>query len=121
MVHCIEVQYISVPATQCKSLEALLQLTINQLSCGGSELKIYFVDSNLRTTQIESDSDLLSLKYISKEKIYKFKVDICKSKRHLENELNSEAVDEYLTSIYDNIAEAEVEKELKRISEEYLK
>lgn len=121
MVHCIEVQYVSVPAAQCKSLQVLLQLAAQQLSRNTQNIKLYFVDSSSRTTLMESDTDLLSLKYITKEKAYKFKVEICKSKEELENEIRSEAVDEYLASTYDSIAEAEVESELKRISEEYLK
>ncbi len=45
MVHCIEVQYISVPANQCKSFEALLQLAAIQLSKSSNDLKVYFVDA----------------------------------------------------------------------------
>jgi hypothetical protein len=89
MVHCIEVQYISVPAVQCKSLQTLLQLAANQLSINNAELKVHFVDGSQRTTLMESDSDLLSLKYISKEKSYKFKVEICKSKEQLEDEFRT--------------------------------
>lgn len=57
---------------------------------------------------------------MSKEKNYKFKVEACKSKEQIENEVRSEAVEEYLNSTYQGIIDAEVESELKRISEEYL-
>jgi ssRNA-specific RNase YbeY (16S rRNA maturation enzyme) len=93
MVHCIEVQYITVPAVQCKSLEALLELAAKQLSKSSADLKVYFVDAAQRATLMETDSDLLSLKYVSKEKNYKFKVEICKSKLQIENEMRSEAVE----------------------------
>ena len=120
MVHCIEVQYISVPAVQCKSLEALLQLAAKQLSKSNVDLKLHFVDAAQRTTLMDSDTDLLSLKYVSKEKNYKFKVEVCKSKEQIENETRSEAVEEYLANTYEGIIDAEVERELKKISKEYL-
>jgi ssRNA-specific RNase YbeY (16S rRNA maturation enzyme) len=120
MVHCIEVQYISVPAVQCKSLQALLQLAAQKLSKSTADLKLHFVDAAQRTTLMESDTDLLSLKYVTKEKNYKFKVEVCKSKEQIENEMRSEAIEEYLSSTYEGIIDAEVERELKRISQEYL-
>lgn len=89
MVHCIEVQYITLPAAHCKSLDALLQLAAQQLARAPHSLKLYFIDSKLRATIMDSDSDLLSLKYISRDKNYKFRVEICKSKQELEDQLNS--------------------------------
>lgn len=120
MVHCIQVQYISVPALQCKSLHALLQLAAHQLVKSSADLKLHYVDAAQRTTLMESDSDLLSLKYVSKDKNYKFKVEVCKSKEQIEIEVRGEAVEEYLAGAYEGIIDAEVERELKRISEEYL-
>lgn len=83
-------------------------------------MKLYFIDSALRPTLIDSDADLLSLKYVSRENHYRFKVELSKSRQQLEQELLNEEVSRYLTATYDCIAEAEVQQELKRISQDYL-
>jgi hypothetical protein len=120
MVYCIEVQNLTVSVQQCKSYQALLQLAASSCSRPASNLKLFFINSSKCATQIESDSDLLSLKYVSREKSYNFRVEIMKSKAEIEQEIQNEAVDEYLIETYENISQTEVERELKKITSDYL-
>lgn len=105
MVQCIEVRQVTLPVHQCRSYEQLLASAAEQ--CGRSlfTLKLFFVSSNGQATLIESDSDLLSLRYIARGSSYSFRVEISKSRAEVEREEQAAAIEEYLEATYEDIAE----------------
>lgn len=120
MVHCIEVRQITVPVQQCKSYEQLLGSAAEK--CGKSvfSLRLFFVNASGQATLIESDSDLLSLRYLTRGSSYSFRVEISKSRAEIEQEQQAAAIGEYLEAAYEQIAEEALQQELKQISADYL-
>lgn len=54
----------------------------------------------------------MALKYLIREGCITFKVLISKTKEEIQEEMISETVDDYLSFIYEDIAEAEFQKEI---------
>lgn len=67
-------------------------------------LKLFFINASNQATLIESDSDLLSLRYIIRGNIYNFKVEISKSKVEIEQEEERTIIGDYLEATYEEIA-----------------
>lgn len=120
MVQCIEVRQMAVPVQQCRSYEQLLASAADK--CGKSVfgLKLFFVSASNQATLIESDSDLVSLRYITRGNTYSFRVEISKSKAEVEQEQQAAAIEEYLGATYEDIAEQALQQELRQISADYL-
>lgn len=117
MMNCIEVQYTTLSAQQCKSFDSINAILNQKYSKGFSKVNLYFCGANGMETLIESDSDLIALRYMVRGNNLKFKVELCKSKEMIQQVIRQEAVSEYLQDTYDQIADDEVEKELRRISQ----
>lgn len=96
---------MAVPVQQCKSYEQLLCSAAEK--CGKSvfSLKLFFVNANNQATLIESDSDLLSIRYITRGNTYNFRVEISKSKAEIELEEERAIIGDYLEATYEEIAE----------------
>lgn len=105
MVQCIEVRQMTVPVQQCRSYEQLLASAAEK--CGRSvfSIRLFFVSTSNQATLIESDSDLVSLRYITRGNTYSFRVEISKSRAEVEQEQQAAAIEEYLETTYEDIAE----------------
>ena len=91
---------MSFPVQQCRSYEHLLASAAEQ--CGSSvfNLRLFFTSPNGQATLIESDSDLLSLRYIARGSSYSFRVEVSKSRAEVEREEQAAAIEEYLEATY---------------------
>lgn len=116
-MNCIEVQYTTLSVQQCKSFDSINAILNQKYSKDFSKINLYFCGANGMETLIESDSDLVALKYMVRGNNLRFKVELCKSREMIQQVIRKEAVSEYLQDTYDQIAEGEVEKELRRISQ----
>ena len=57
---------IQIPLEQCRSLTQALSYTASALAPRADSLKLIYIDARLNETEIESDADLISLKYLHK-------------------------------------------------------
>ncbi len=117
MMNCIEVQYITLSSQQCKSFDSINAILNQKYSNGFSKVNLYFCGSNCTETLIESESDLIALRYMVRGNNLRFKVELSKSREMIQQEIREEAVSEYLEETYNKIADEEVEQQLRRISQ----
>lgn len=106
MVACIEAHKLTLPHQECKNYKKLFRLA-SALYCRAqsSSIRIFFLHPDSSETEIETDSDLISLKYLVNNGNITFRVQVSKSKEEIEKELVSESVSDYLTNTYEDIAE----------------
>jgi hypothetical protein len=83
-------------------------------------IRLFFPHPTGADTEIESDADLLALKYMIHKEDIVFRVQISKTKQQIEKELISEVVGEYLHETYDAVAEQEFQREVNSEIDSYL-
>lgn len=112
MANCIEAKRLTLPYQEVKSYQGLLRLASAIYQKPQSNLRVFFEGAHSAETEIESEDDLMALKYMVRQGNITFKVYISKSKQDIENELIAQTVQDYLAHTYDSVAEEEFQREV---------
>ena len=79
MVKCIETHTLTLSTAHCRNYQELLSNISKVVKRDASSLQIYFLHGK-EATLIESDADVLGMKYVAKKQILNFKVQVRRSK-----------------------------------------
>lgn len=79
MVKCIETHTLTLSAAHCRNYQELLNNVSQAVKRDACSLQIYFLHGK-EATLIESDADVLGMKYVAKKQPLNFKVQVKKSK-----------------------------------------
>jgi hypothetical protein len=112
MSNCIEVRRLTLPYQEVKSYRGMLRLASAIYQKPQDNLRIFFEGSHSAETEIESEDDLMALKYLVRQGNITFKVYISKSIQDIENELIAQTVQDYLADTYESVAEEEFQREV---------
>lgn len=120
MVNCVDTLTLTVPTNQASSLKVLLAYASNIAKQPSNRIKLNFLGQDGSLTAIESDSDLLALRYTVRNGPLSLVAHISKSRQEIMNEIISQCVGEYLDETYDDVIEREEERAVNKQIEEYL-
>ena len=112
MVKCFQTYTLVFTQKECSSLSALTRKAAFIFQQQISNIELFFQHADGSETPIESDNDLLSLKYLVRKPEIAFTIRVSKSKEQIEQELISSEVDGYLSQTYDEVSEEIAEKEI---------
>ena len=80
MVKCITNQTVILPASHCQYYNGLLIKISTALDRTISDIKVFFVDARGYSTEIESDADVLGVKYMAQTTNITFRAEVSMSR-----------------------------------------